>query len=63
MDPVRTILNSKIKPIEGAIESAPHQLSEFMNCCLHEEPQQRYSDAAEMRQSLRKLARDLEVDL
>ncbi len=63
MDPVRTILNSKIKPIEGAIESAPHQLSEFMNCCLHEEPKQRYSDAAEMRQSLRKLARDLEVDL
>jgi tRNA A-37 threonylcarbamoyl transferase component Bud32 len=62
-DPIRTILESKIVPLESVLPDVPIELARFMSVALAQEPEGRFNDAGEMQAELGHLAKLIGVDL
>jgi serine/threonine protein kinase len=62
-DPIRTILESKIIPLDVVLPNVPVELARFMSVALAQEPEERFSDAGEMQAELSHLAKAIGVDL
>jgi serine/threonine protein kinase len=62
-DPIRTILESKIIPLDAVLPDVPVELARFMSVALAEEPEERFSNAGEMQAELIRLAKKIGVDL
>lgn len=62
-NPIKTILQSKIVPIQTVMPSLPRALSNFVNYCLDSEPENRPANASIMLKLLTKVAIELGVEL
>jgi pSer/pThr/pTyr-binding forkhead associated (FHA) protein len=62
-DPIRTILESKIIPLQEMISDIHPEISKFVMKCLAREPEQRYKDAGAMRAALKIMAGKADIEL
>ena len=62
-DPIRTILESKIVPLQEIVPDIHPEITKFVMKCLAREPEQRYKDAGAMRASLKQTASKAGIDL
>jgi eukaryotic-like serine/threonine-protein kinase len=63
IDPIRTILESIIIPIETVLPEVPIELANFMTIALAKEPEGRFKDAGEMQAALARVSKMIGVDL
>lgn len=62
-NPIKTILQSKIVPIQTVMPTLPRAVCDFVNCCLDSEPEQRPADASIMLKMLTQVAAEVGVEL
>jgi pSer/pThr/pTyr-binding forkhead associated (FHA) protein/tRNA A-37 threonylcarbamoyl transferase component Bud32 len=62
-NPIKTILQSKIVPIQSVMPTLPRAVSDFVNCCLDSEPENRPADASVMLKLLTQVASEVGVEL
>ena len=62
-DPIRTILESKIIPLQEMISDIHPEVIKFVMKCLAREPEQRYKDAGAMRAALKLMADKASIEL
>lgn len=62
-DPIRTILESKIIPLQELMPERHPEVIRFVMKCLAREPEQRYKDAGTMRAALKQMADKAGIDL
>lgn len=61
-DPIRTILQSDVVPIEKVMPDVHPELAQFIKKSLEKEPEDRFKDASAMRLALREVAQSLGVE-
>lgn len=62
-DPIRTILESKVVPLQELMPEIHPELIKFVMKCLAREPEQRYQDAGAMRTALKIMADKANIEL
>ncbi|MFY7876820.1 MAG: serine/threonine-protein kinase, partial [Pirellula sp.] len=62
-DPIRTILESKIVPLQELMPELHPEVIKFVMKCLAREPEQRYQDAGAMRTALKVMAEKASIEL
>jgi eukaryotic-like serine/threonine-protein kinase len=62
-DPIRTILESKIVPLQELMPELHPEVIKFVMKCLAREPEQRYQDAGAMRTALKVMAEKANIEL
>ncbi len=62
-NPIKTILQSKIVPIQSVMPELPQVVCSFVDCCLDAEPENRPADASVMLKMLTKVASEVGVEL
>lgn len=62
-NPIKTILQSKIVPIQSVMPQLPRAVSDYVNCCLDSEPENRPANASVMLRMLTHVAMEVGVEL
>ncbi len=62
-NPIKTILQSKIVPIQSVMPTLPRAVSDFVNYCIESEPENRPANASVMLKMLTQVAKDVGVEL